>query len=398
MGFFGSLIGWDQSMGAVNAVLASYLIEKADRADRIKIAKEVARIIMSVRPRQTPESLMQELSNDSRVIQMNFIALACDNLGIPPPVPNNVWTRIKNPYQLGKQIDELRISSAVDAIKRDGVSVVWPGNNVSINFKTMYEEGTDQNANNQIKRPQNTTGPSSISTIDVPTSSSPLPPGHALEAWFPEDSNNLPTTQDLDKISPTVHKENKRIYSALSAKYFAENIGLDESYDQIRKNPQVGITELDREAFGDDLVDFFELVARHEFYKFRYGTSNVDLPKNEDYVEAFGKDLITLIQRVAQSVVFDHKELFIDQNDLNDFGEDFLLLMYRIAMYVYHADEETVRSKASNLSEQVYQSTATQAPVPITQKNAVPKKPQSEKGNKDTPTIFGPTKAPGLRR
>jgi len=134
MGFFGSLIGWDQSMGALNAVLASYLIQSADNDDRLKIAREVARVIMRERPRQTAESVLHELSKETRVIQMNFIAIACDNLGIPPPVRNNVWTRVKNPYLIGTKVNDMRISAAIDAIESDGVLIVWPGNNDRVRF------------------------------------------------------------------------------------------------------------------------------------------------------------------------------------------------------------------------------------------------------------------------
>lgn len=163
-------------MGAINAVLASHLIENTDDTIRKKIAHEVARIITKVRSRQTPESLMQELSKDTRVIQTNFIAIACDNLGIPTPVSNNVWTRVKNPYQLGTQIDEMRISAAVDVIKKqDGVTVVWPGNSAKIDFNEMYKSGM-----HITPKPH---------AAQIGINYSPLLPGHALEPYFPETPN-----------------------------------------------------------------------------------------------------------------------------------------------------------------------------------------------------------------
>ncbi len=141
MGFFGSLFGFDQSMGAVNAVLASHLIENLGCDERIRIAKEVVSII--ARGRQIRADLvLDDLSTQSRVTQMNFIALACDNLGIDPSVPNNVWTRVENPYQVGDQIDAERISGAIAAIaKQDGIRVSWPGEATKVNFTKMYNEG-----------------------------------------------------------------------------------------------------------------------------------------------------------------------------------------------------------------------------------------------------------------
>lgn len=142
MGFFGSLLGWDQSMGAVNAVLGSYLIEKTDASTRKRIAKEVADIVMRVRHGQQLETILDEITTKNRAVQMNFVALACDNLGIDPPVRNNVWTRVKNPYLIGSQVDATHISLAVRAIeKQDGVRVVWPGNDVRADFRAMYEGG-----------------------------------------------------------------------------------------------------------------------------------------------------------------------------------------------------------------------------------------------------------------
>ena len=104
MGILGSLFGWDQSMGAMNAVLASHLIEKANRAERKRIAMEVSDIFSSVQRKlfvhgHAPAGTLEAISKESRVVQMNFIALACDNLGISPPVPNRAWARLKNPYK-----------------------------------------------------------------------------------------------------------------------------------------------------------------------------------------------------------------------------------------------------------------------------------------------------------
>ena len=84
MGFFGSLLGWDQSMGAVNALMASYLIEQADANTRKAIAREVVNIIQGVQRGASFDTVLKDISQQSRIVQMNFIALACDNIGIAP--------------------------------------------------------------------------------------------------------------------------------------------------------------------------------------------------------------------------------------------------------------------------------------------------------------------------
>jgi hypothetical protein len=143
MGFFGSLIGWDQAMGATNAVLANHLLMQANSAQLRAIASEVGRIVLSVRPSQQVEALLGELNKSDRVAQMNFVALACDNLGIEPTIRNNVWTRVKNPYLIGTQVDVSRINAALEAVeKQDKIRISWPGIEVKVNFLKMLKDGT----------------------------------------------------------------------------------------------------------------------------------------------------------------------------------------------------------------------------------------------------------------
>lgn len=135
MGFFGSLFGWDKSMGAVNAVLNSRFSDVASSPEKKRVAAEIVKIVQSVQANQTTSKALQNLSQEPRIVQTNFIALACDNLGIGCPVRGNVWTRVTNPYSVGSQIDDSDVALAVKAIlKQDGVSVVWPGNGNKINF------------------------------------------------------------------------------------------------------------------------------------------------------------------------------------------------------------------------------------------------------------------------
>jgi hypothetical protein len=142
MGFFGSLIGFDQSMGGLNAVMGSYLIEKANSSERIKIAKEVLNILTRGRPLNT-DLILADISKQSRIVQTNFIALACDNLYIEPPFSGNFWTRVENPYRIGEQVSKDHIEVAIELIAKQGGGVIsWPGNNDLIDFKKMYEKGT----------------------------------------------------------------------------------------------------------------------------------------------------------------------------------------------------------------------------------------------------------------
>lgn len=155
MGFFTSLFGWDQNLGAVNAVLASHLFDKVNDDLKRKITREVFDINRAVCQGANPAELLDRISNSDRVAQMNFVALACDNLLIPPPVKNNVWSRIKNPYWISNLIDDNRIDAAIYSISRqDGITISWPGRNTKIDFKRIMDSNlskTEQPANKASK-------------------------------------------------------------------------------------------------------------------------------------------------------------------------------------------------------------------------------------------------------
>ena len=142
MGFFSSLIGWDQGMGAINAVMASYLIEKASPAERQMIARDAVSLLMAV-VRGNEGRALAMLDGADRIAQTNCIAMSCDRLSIAPPFPQLAWTSVKNPFVLGVQIKDFHIKTAVDMIrKQDGVTVVWPGNDSTFSFTKMCEDGT----------------------------------------------------------------------------------------------------------------------------------------------------------------------------------------------------------------------------------------------------------------
>jgi hypothetical protein len=143
MGLFTRLVGWDQVMAAVNAVMANYVIERTSEEDRKLIASEVINIVkVGGSPRMQPDAILLELSQRLRVVQTNFISLACTNLGIEPPFSKSVWSHVKNPYLLASIVSEERIAVAVDSIeKENGIKASWPGNDVRIDFRAMFYEG-----------------------------------------------------------------------------------------------------------------------------------------------------------------------------------------------------------------------------------------------------------------
>jgi hypothetical protein len=140
MGLFGTLIGWDQQKEATNVVLASQLIETASPELRRKIANRIAELILE-KIRGTPEEVLENLSHRSRVVQMQFVALACNNLGISPNVPHvDCFHMVINPY-LAEGRCEDRIASAVSTAEKYGVHVKWPCDSVKVDFIKLYRQG-----------------------------------------------------------------------------------------------------------------------------------------------------------------------------------------------------------------------------------------------------------------
>lgn len=136
MGLFGSMFGWDQSMGAMNAVMASYLFEHADDNTRKLITNTIVSILGSTNRSKSLNETLDDLGKQPRVVQMNFIALACDILGIDPPCGDFVWARLKNPYETAHTVKDRHIDVAVELVKKTtSVHAPWPGNDARIDFK-----------------------------------------------------------------------------------------------------------------------------------------------------------------------------------------------------------------------------------------------------------------------
>jgi hypothetical protein len=154
MGLLGRLTGWDQQKDAQNAVLASYLAEtaspelKKEIANRLVIIQQQVKVGSSV----SPQAILEELSGRPRIVQMNFIALACNSLGIPPGLRSLSFMDVQNPYHADDESSLDRIGVALaDLSRRSALRLTWPGNDVRINFLSWVEdEGTDQIGNIEL--------------------------------------------------------------------------------------------------------------------------------------------------------------------------------------------------------------------------------------------------------
>ena len=137
MGFLSRVTGFDQSRGAFNAVLASYIFEAIDIHKKKRVADEVLQIVGSVWKHYDRAEIARKLNNEIRVVQCNFLALAFDNLGVEAP-GRHAWWRVNNPFVLTSQITDTTLRHAAEVVSRDdGFAVSWPGNAARIDFVTV---------------------------------------------------------------------------------------------------------------------------------------------------------------------------------------------------------------------------------------------------------------------
>lgn len=267
MGFFGSLTGWDQSNAAVNALLGVHYLKNADPSARCAVVDQIVKIIQSVQPRLTREQILTDFSKRGIVGQMGFVALACDYLGIPPPIRGNVWTVFKNPYLTGEQVTESHIQAAQYALlKQDGVRVEWPGCDKSIDFRMMAE-----------------------------------PEPYAGDDECNEDEDE--TDDDLDDAVKLVTEDDEEAFGEdlidLLRQIAIASFALPDSF-LLGEGPGATVKPEDIEAFGGDLVYLVRRmaeVARAMVGRPSPNFSRCPLGSREDE-EVYGADLLDLIERV----------------------------------------------------------------------------------------------------
>jgi hypothetical protein len=139
MGLLGRMTGWDQQKDAHNAVLANHLVETAN--DDLK--RLIADRLVSIQERALKhisgdrDAILYALSNECRIVQMNFVAMACNTLNISPNLPGMSFTLITNPYLSEDKSSINRIEISMEDISaRCRQKLSWPGNNVKVDFSS----------------------------------------------------------------------------------------------------------------------------------------------------------------------------------------------------------------------------------------------------------------------
>lgn len=96
---------------ATNALLAQHTLSDLDLTDEMKAAimNEVIQILKSGLPGITTEAAIQRFSRLEIVQQFNLVAMALNNMGIPPLVIGEEWANFRNPFRIS--VDEIDIEA-----------------------------------------------------------------------------------------------------------------------------------------------------------------------------------------------------------------------------------------------------------------------------------------------
>jgi phage FluMu protein Com len=147
MGLLGRLTGWDQTSEAHNAVVASHFLESATVGTKRRIVERLIEIQHSVKGRYAGslDDILDDLNERPRSVQMNFVALACNSLGIQPDIRGLQFNDVRNPYFADDKSTLEKIDFTVRWInKRHPVNVAWPENSERVNFRDWLAEHTSK--------------------------------------------------------------------------------------------------------------------------------------------------------------------------------------------------------------------------------------------------------------
>ena len=101
MGFFATLFkGTKGFSAATNALLAEHMLSEMDEDAKREIRDQIAYIFRAGGfPNITDELIERRFNSASRFVQLNFIALALNDLGIEPSFKGEFWHEVRNPFQ-----------------------------------------------------------------------------------------------------------------------------------------------------------------------------------------------------------------------------------------------------------------------------------------------------------
>lgn len=138
----------------------------------------------------------------------------------------------------------------------------------------------------------------------------------------------------------------------LTKLYLWDNIGTREPFRTARKLPARNLmTDDDRASSGAALIDAMRGVARRIIALYRDGGDAADSaghPLDAIVMNDFDEYAADVMQRLTYSVLLERERLFIDQTDIEIFGEETIGLMYRLALLEVRSSPATVKGAAAS--------------------------------------------------
>lgn len=99
MGFLSKLFGIPSFGDASNALLVELTLPELTASQRAQLKAQYFEIERrSGFPNVTDKAVLDHLNRSTRVAQLNCLALAMDELGYQPPLKNEFWHKVRNPF------------------------------------------------------------------------------------------------------------------------------------------------------------------------------------------------------------------------------------------------------------------------------------------------------------
>lgn len=100
MGLFSFLFKGNSGFAAAtNALLAEYMLSNLTGDQKNKLRAQIAHIFRAGGfPGLSEEFIRTKFNSQPRAVQLNFVALALNDLGINPPFRGEFWHEVKNPF------------------------------------------------------------------------------------------------------------------------------------------------------------------------------------------------------------------------------------------------------------------------------------------------------------
>ncbi len=99
MGFLKKLFGMPSFAGATNALLVELTLPELTASQRAQLKGQLVEVFRRGGFPNTPADVaLSDLNRSTRIAQLNFLALAMDELGYQPPLKNEFWHKVRNPF------------------------------------------------------------------------------------------------------------------------------------------------------------------------------------------------------------------------------------------------------------------------------------------------------------